>query len=67
MHPSRMSSRYSIFNFRHLCEITGLNPDGSLRASSLPAVSAGPLNQQPAVEGNLADFNFRASDGPDEP
>jgi len=59
MHASRMFSRYSIFNFRNLCEITGFNPDGSPRGSNVHPVSADPFNQQPAEK--LAVFNLGAS------
>lgn len=61
MHSSKTFSRYSIFNFRNLCEITGFNPDGSPLASNLPSVSAGPFNRQPAREAQLAVFNHGAA------
>jgi len=67
MHLSRMSSRYSIFNFRHLCEITGFNPDGSPRASKLHSVSAGPLNQRPESKETMLTSISVLQIGPDQP
>jgi hypothetical protein len=67
MHPSRMFSRYSIFNFRNLCEITGFNPDGSPRAFNLHPVSAGPLNQPPASKESSLSSISAPQGRPDRP
>jgi hypothetical protein len=58
MHPSRMTSRYSIFNFRNLCEIAGFNPDGSLRESNRHSISEGAFNQHPASDERIAVFSI---------
>jgi hypothetical protein len=66
MHPSKNFSRYSIFNLRNLCEITGFNPDGSPRQSNIRLVSADRFNKQPATAEKLPVFNLGARKlGPD--
>jgi hypothetical protein len=59
MNASNMFSRYSIFNFRNLCEITGFNPDGSPRNSNIRSVSAGPFNKPRASEEKRTVFKPR--------
>jgi len=61
MQPSKMFSRYSIFNSRNLCEIAGFNPDGSPSQSNLRSVAAGPFSKQPASAEKRAIFNLEAS------
>lgn len=61
MQPSNLYSRFSIFDFRNLCEIAGLTPDGSPRDSgrhpSMPSRSNS-HSKSLRTDGLVAEANF---------